>query len=290
MNFKRNILTILLVIGMVSACDLTKDLQNPNAPAPEQASLNDLYNSIQLGFRNVFISAEGNPGAMARMYTSVNFTYRAGTTPNTFNGLWGNAYNGLFQDVDALITNSEGSGFDIHVGTAMIMKAYTMMVLVDLFGDVPYSEAGAGIDIISPKLDDGSAVYAAALTMLDEAITLLTGTSAIKPAYDNYYGGDADKWIKAANTMKMRAYLNMGDLAAFSAVTNYISTAEDDFQFNYGNQRANPNSRHPRYNNMYEVGDGDYLNTYYMWLLRREKLDAGGDERKDLGMADRETS
>ena len=281
MKFNRNILTILLVLGFVSACDLDSQLDNPNAPTAEQASLNDLYNSIQLDFRDVYTSAQFNPGAMSRMYTSVAFTYLAGTTPNTYNGLWGNAYNDLFPNVDALIVNSEGKGFDIHVATAMIMKAYTLMILVDLFGDVPYSEAGQGTDIISPKLDPGSDVYAAAITMLDEAITLLTGTVAPAPAFDNFYGGDAAKWITAANTMKMRAYLNTGDLASFNAITDYIDDPSKDFQFNYGNQRNNPNSRHGFYNNHYEVGDGDYLNTYYMWLLIGDKVDAGGLERRD---------
>ena len=286
MKFNRNILTILLVLGFVSACDLDL-LDNPNQPTPEQAALNDLYNSIQLGFENVYTSSERNPGQMARMYMNVSFTYLSATTPTTFNGLWGNAYNDLFPNVNALIKNSEGKGFDIHVGTSMIMKAYTMMILVDLFGDVPYTEALQGTDIISPNVDPGSDVYAAAITMLDDAIALLTGTAAGPPTFDNFYGGDPDKWITAAKTMKLRAAMNMGDAAGVNAIISggdYIGAAGDDsedFQFNYGSQRNNPNSRHPNYNNHYEVGDGVYISNYYMWLLRAEKLDGGGAEMRD---------
>ena len=282
MKFNKNILTILLVIGLVSACGIDDNLDNPNAPTTDQASLNDLYNSIQLDFRNVFTSAQFNPGAMSRMYTSVNFTYRSGTTSSTYNALWGNAYNSLFPNVAALVANSEGKGFDIHVGTSLIMKAYTMMVLVDLFGDVPYSEALQGTDVISPKLDPGAEVYAAANLLLDEAITMMTGTTAAAPGFDNFFGGDADLWITAAKTMKLRAGLNMGDPSIVNSIVgggDYIGAAGDDsedMEFQYGNKRQNPNSRNPFYNNHYEQGDGDYLSNYYMWLLRADKLNAGG--------------
>ena len=53
---------------------------------------------------------------------------------------------------------------------------------------------------------------------------------------------------------------------------NFITDLEDDFQFQFGSQRDNPNSRHPFYNNHYELGDGDYLSNYFMWKLRAAKM------------------
>ncbi len=281
MKFIKKLLIVFLVLGFVGSCNnLDLDLQdNPNQISPEQGSLNELYNAIQISFNDVFVSAEGNPGAMTRMYTSVNFSYRAATTNTTFNGLWGNAYNELFPDVDALIALDVDGNFDIHVGTAMIMKAYTMMVLVDLLGDVPYSEALQGTDVISPKADSGSDVYTAAISMLNDAIILLQGTTAPEPEFDNYYSGSAAGWVTAANTLKLRAALNMGDAGMFNSVISggdYIDSESEDFQYSYGSQRNNPNSRHPRYNNHYETGDGAYLSNYYMWLLKADKEDGAG--------------
>jgi len=274
------LIVALLVLVMAGACDNLKmdGLQtDPNNPSPENASLNDLYNNIQLEFNACMQSAEFTPGAAARMYMSVAYTYRTMAPNTTLNGLWGNAYNDLFPDIDALLKLSEGANFNIHVGSAKIMKAYVLMELVDLLGDVPLTEAGQGTDVISPKPDPGTSVYQAAIDMLDDAIIDLTGTNAPKPTFDNFYGGNPDKWIKAANTLKLRAALNKGDVSSINSLVNagnLISSSGDDFQFNYGNKRSNPNSRHPNYNDHYETGDGSYMSNYYMWLLRAEKVSA----------------
>ncbi len=53
----------------------------------------------------------------------------------------------------------------MHVGIAQILKAYTAMTLVDNFGDIPFSEANLGNENLSPKADNGSDVYKAALVM-----------------------------------------------------------------------------------------------------------------------------
>lgn len=267
------------ITAMISACNsFDLDLQdNPLAVTPENAGLNDIYNSVQLGFGDFYSSTEGNPGATARMYHAGGFTYNAFTTPNTFNGAWNIAYAGLFPDIDNVLLLAEANGLDIHAGTVKVMKAYAMMVLVDLFGDVPYSEAGQGTDIISPNVDPGQDVYNAAIALLDEAIAQLDGTVAGAPAFDNFYGGDAEGWIKIANTLKLRAALNTGDAATINSLVSggmIIDEASEDFQINFGNQRTNPNSRHPFYNNHYEVGDGAYLSNYYMWLLRRGRESA----------------
>ena len=276
MKFINKILVVAIVLMFSTSCDNTELdlLDNPNAITPDRASLNDLYNNIQLAFGGVYGSAQGNPGAMSRMYTSVNFSYQAGTTPNTFNGLWGNAYSELFPDVDALVELSAENGFDIHAGTAKIMKAYTLMVLVDLFGSVPNSQALQGTDVISPAADPGDQIYASANTLLDEAITQLSGTSAAAPTFDNFYDGDPDKWITFAKTLKLKMALNTGDAGTINSIVSggdLIDDVSEDFQINYGSQRNNPNSRHPFYNNHYEAGDGAYLSNYFMWLLRADK-------------------
>lgn len=280
MKLFKYLLILFIAVGSV-ACDMTDlDLQdNPNAVTPENASVNDLYNNVQLAFRNVYSSSQGAPGAMARMYHAGSYLYLSATSPNTMNGLWGNAYSTLFPDIDALLDLAEVKGFDIHAGTAKIMKAYTMLTLVDLLGDVPYSESGQGTDVISPSADSGSSIYAAAISLLDDAISQLSSTSAGKPAVDIFYGGSTANWIKAANSIKLKAALNTGDAAAINALVsggNLISSTAEDFDFKYGTQRANPNSRHPFYQSHYEIGDGDYISNYYMWLMKGDKKDANG--------------
>lgn len=271
----------LLLLGLCTvsfSCDL--DLQdNPNAVPPEDANLNELYNSVQLNFSDVYSSAQFIPGATVRMYHAGQFDYKAYITFFSFNGVWNIAYAGLFPDVEVIIAQSDAGGSAFHGATARIMKAYALMVLVDLFGDVPLSEIGQGLEIISPKTDSGADVYNAAITLLDEAIDSLDANEDTPPDFDNMYDGDADGWIKAANTLKLRAALNMGDVTTFDALVaagNLIETGADDFEFHFSSNRLLPDSRSPLYSNHYETDDGDYLSNYYMWMLTEEKQDADG--------------
>lgn len=282
---------LLLVLGSFAACDMLElDLQdNPNAVTAEKASVNDLYNNIQLTFAGVYGGAQFTPGQATRMYNMGSFSYEAATSPTTFTGLWRTAYSTLFPDIDALLELANERGLDVHAGTAKIMKAYTLMTLVDLMGNVPLSEAGQGTDVISPKSDSGADVYAAAGNLLDEAISQMSGTSAGSPPVDMYYGGDAAKWVTLAKTLKLRIavttrLVNGGAASEINSLVSagdIIDTEAEDFQFNFGNQRNNPNSRHPFYLNHYETGDGVYLSNYFMWLLAGEKIDTAGTEYRD---------
>ncbi len=281
----KNIIRVcsLTFVLMVMSCDKTSlDLQvDPNQASPEQASMRDLFNNIQLTFRNVFLGLQGTPGGMTRMYfAGQNFQYVAALSPNTFRGLWFNVYSNLFPDIDALVMLAEERNQGGMAGALKIMKAYALMGLVDLFGNVPLSEAGQGTDVISPKADPGAEVYQAAVALLTEAINQLDGAPPV--GGDLYYGGNVARWRTLARTLQLRAALNtrvVNASGAASTINSILATGDvidevaEDFQFRYGSQRTNPNSRHPDYNDMYEVTDGTYMNNYYMWLLRAEKVD-----------------
>lgn len=287
MRIIKLILTLAFAWSVVG-CDMTDlDLQeNPNSPTPDNANVNDLYNSVQLGFTNFVEGSWGATATMSRQIAATGaYQYENQYSGVSFNGTWYNAYASLFPDIEALLVLAADRGLDIHAGSAKIMKAYVLMVLVDMFGDVPYSESLQGVDFISPMPDPGASVYQAAIGLLDEAIAQLDGTEASAPLTDNFYGGDPASWITLAKTLKLRAAVTtrLVDGSAGSIVSNIISggdfidSEDEDFQFEYSTNRNNPNARHPFYNNHYEAGDGVYMSNYYMWMLRGEKLDANGN-------------
>lgn len=129
---------------------------------------------------------------------------------------------------------------------------------------------------------------AAALQLLNSAISNFQMDSSINPENDLFYGNDYEKWIKAANTLKMRIYLNTR-LVDSSALTNfeeiissgnYIQTEADDFQFQWGTNEVQPDNRHPWYEDSYtSTGGGRYMSN---WLMNTMLNSAGG---KDPRMA-----
>ena len=287
MKLFNKILVILLMVGFSSCQMFDLDLQdNPNQVTPDGVGVDFLYNNVQLSFKDFYNGTWGFSSRVTRMTAMTNFTYNAAFQAVAFNGIWRNAYSRLFADVETLTGVSDERGLDIHSGTSKIMKAYVMVTLVDMFGDVPYSEALQGTDIISPKPDDGQVVYNAAEALIDEAIAQLSGTVAAAPASDLFYGGDAAKWITFANTLKLKMYLNQrlvdqggmtAKINALIAAGDIIDSEDEDFVFQYSTERNLPNSRHPFYNNSYENNDGAYQSNYYMWLMRKEKQLNGED-------------
>jgi len=277
-----NKLFIVLAVLFVSSCSLTElELQdNPNAVTPENAETGLFFNSIQLNVANLFQSVNGSTARVTRQLAMTGGnTYENAFGAVGFNGVWSRAYADVIPDIDQLIvlTETEGSEVPHFAGAARIMKAYTLMTLVDMFGDIPYSESGQGVTNPSPIADGQSSIYDAALALLDAGIADMAKTSPPIGSNDLFYGGDAAKWTKLANTLKIKWYLNVGsgsgangsDISA--AAGNAITSAGDDFQFNYSTNRNNPDSRHPWYADGYENGAGIYQSNYFMWSLTEEK-------------------
>ena len=131
---------------------------------------------------------------------------------------------------------AEEAGLPYYKGMGKVFQGYILITLVDMFGDVPYSEAlQGGEGILNPIADSGESVYAAAIALLDGAVADFNAGGPT-PSNDFYYSGDATKWIKAANSIKKKALLNKGDYAGYNGITNYISSADDDFQFKRGSE------------------------------------------------------
>lgn len=265
---------------LVSACSLDL-LDNPNAVTTSNTDINYLLNRIELDYALHF-NQMSDPGMrLTRMLNQGGaINYQNAVSPGTFDGAWNNAYANILTDVKTLIPLAQTSEFFVHAGIGRTLRASVLLNLVDAFGSVPYSEA---IDPsnFNPKVDDGAAVYTAALADLDEAIKNFSATSRSGAAGDVYYGGNTDSWIRLANTLKLKALLNKklvdkaGSTAAINALIagdKLISTAPQNFRFKYGTNLTNPDTRHPRYRDQYlPTGGGDYQSNSYMGALYSSK-------------------
>lgn len=79
------------------------------------------------------------------------------------------AYSEILVDSNMLIKIAEDRNFYIHSGIAKTLKAYTMITLVDFFGDMPYTEDFDGTEL-NPPLEDDELIYQKAIDLLNEAI------------------------------------------------------------------------------------------------------------------------
>ena len=268
-------IAVVFVSGVLfNSCESTElDLTNdPNALTPSQANTDFYLNAAQQRFAEV-VEELGEYGAeVVRIENMGTRNYQNAYSPATFDDPWEFSYQETLKNLRDMNGLAEEAELFYHIGMGQVMEAYLVTQFVDYFGDIPYSEALQAPEVLNPNVDAGADVYAAALVLLDEAIANLGRTSAALPQNDFYYDGNAQGWIKAANTLKLRLYLNTGNTAAFNSIIssgNYIQTNADDFQFNWGSNAIQPDTRHPQYAQDYSnQGAEEYQSIWLMDLMQ----------------------
>lgn len=279
MKLLKKILLSLIMVGALS-CDLNK-LENPSSLTPDQADPDYILNGVQMSFSDFFWEASDFGMQMTRLIHFYGPTYENGFRALDFDGIWTSAYADILVNINNNATKMEDRKLYYHLGMMQVMQAYTMMTLVDYFGKVPYSEAFDPGNF-NPAQDDEAAIYAEAVSLLDDAIANFTrdldadpdNNSLAKPQNDVYYGGNGTRWRTLAKTLKLRAYLQTR-LVDSNAKTNIealvtendlidLNTNVEDFNFRYSTTNANPDSRHPYFTGDYLNGAGYYQSNYLM--------------------------
>lgn len=101
----------------------------------------------------------------------------------------------------------------VNINAAVrIYRVYLMSHLTDIYGDVPYFEAGKGfIDgKFTPRYDTQEEIYNDFFAELDAAVTAFDGTKD-RITGDVIYNGDINKWKKFANSLRLRYAMRISD-------------------------------------------------------------------------------
>ena len=279
MKNKIKIFIVSLFTVFMASCSLDL-LDNPNAVTTSNTDLNYLLNNIQLSFAGHFNNISDPTMRLTRMLNQGAAIYDNAVGPGGLGGTWSTAYSSILNDVKTIIPIAEKAELFAHAGVARTLRAYTLVTMVDVFGDIPYSQALDPANF-NPSVDNGAEVYKTALTELDQAIANFAATSKGGLTSDLYFGGDLDKWTRVANTIKLKIYLNrkLIDKAGTSSAINALITGNklitsnaQNFIFKFGSNLTNPDTRHPRYAGQYSpTGGGDYQSNSYIGIMYASK-------------------
>lgn len=275
-NFK--IIFLGLAIVLVSSCSDFLDInEDPNNPTT--ARLIELMPSVQVNMAGLFNGSSGGLGNYTSLYT--HHTTQRGQQESyyQFNSSefgvqvpWTLSYSFALQDMAEIERIATESGETQYIGVVKVMRSIVYSTLVDIYGDVPFSEANLGTAGPYPTFDDDQTIYDAILTELDEAVGILNAATDIA-AGDLMYNGDLGKWKKLANTWKLNMLNNVrltrdvsGDVNKLIADNDMIG-AGDDFQFNYGTG-VSPNSRNTLYVQEWAPAASQvYINPYFFEVM-----------------------
>ena len=147
-------------------------------------------------------------------------SYNPSTEESTYNitssfqeGKWAAIYNALF-DLDVVEQKAKQNGQGYYQAISKIMKAHLFQNLVDLYGNVPYSQAFKSLEFPSPVYDKAEDIYVDLHKQLDTAISMMD-TAAVGDAeaeVDIVFDGHNDMWIKLANTIKLRLLIRLSEV------------------------------------------------------------------------------
>ncbi|WP_316829486.1 SusD/RagB family nutrient-binding outer membrane lipoprotein [Pedobacter aquatilis] len=276
----KRILTVTIlsiIIFTVSGCKKYLDI-NENANSATSSSPNLVLPAVLNNTASNFITYF-NYGAWMAGYQanaggysftgSTYFTYNWNSGTN--NGLFNSAFTDL-RSYQYIITSTTGvNKYVLYNAVSRIMKSYYYQILVDEYGNVPYSEGLAGIDNLTPHYDDAATIYKSLVTEIDAAIKDLQtyGSSSVVTALgtsDIMFGGDATKWIKFANNIKLRILTRAqaGTLASYAATAFSTFSSEgfltDDVTINpgYVSTSARQNPTWNTYHSTYTGSNGSY--------------------------------
>lgn len=138
-----------------------------------------------------------------------------------------------------------------YLAAARLLSIYLGLFATDMYGDIPYIEAGKGAygETMTPKYDSVKDLYDLWLKQIDESIATLTAQGAtIKADQDVVYAGDVNKWARLANSIKLRIAVRLlnpnptkaKEIAAEveKAPCGYIDEVSQDFRFSKGKNRV----------------------------------------------------
>jgi hypothetical protein len=229
----KKILPVVFLAVLFSNCkkqllDINTDPNNPTTASADPslvlpAALNNtaaIYSNPTADARFAFaglwlghISYSGNYAIATE-----NISYAI--TNNFAAAAFGNIYDNL-EDYDFVEKKGAVLGNNFYRAIGILMKAYNYQTLVDLYNNVPYSEALQGTAASKPKYDDAKAIYDDLGKKMDTAIALFKVAVTGSISGDIMFGGDATKWLKFANTVKLRLLLRQSERTDRAA---YIAT------------------------------------------------------------------
>ena len=232
----KNTFSFILIASMLvlPSCEIPTDLNdNPNEITLQDVDANLFLNGAQLA--NIMVQNShvnritgmfsGQLIGYTSLYSNI-YGYSLSTVES--NDEWRGCYTGVLTNVRHI---REAAPDDkLLVGMSKVLEAHAVGTLAILMGDVPYLEVVS--ETADPKFDSQISVLAAMTSLLDGAISDLGSASSRSEDYDIYYGGDKDKWLAAAYTLKARYALVQSDYAgALSAAGSGISSSAGDMNF-----------------------------------------------------------
>jgi hypothetical protein len=232
----------LVTMGVLfSSCDTGLDglNDNPNAPTDVPVEL-ILPQAIENSMNRLYSMSgvNGYIGAIwAQSYAKIQYTdedrYDFSGRITLINNIWQSYYATTLKDLNVIRQKAIADNNANAQAIAEILMAWNYHQITDLWGDVPFSEALKGLEanpedrITTPKYDSQESIYNGLLDLLSDAANRIDHSAASVGGADLIFDGDMAKWEKLANSLRLRIYMRMSNVAegvASAGIANILNS------------------------------------------------------------------
>lgn len=224
----------LIIIAALATMGCKKYLDvntNPNTPTLTNTKY-VLTNALNTSARIVAGGLHITGGSWTGFYGhSTSFTGGGQEKTYVFTNGDFNFFDGMYDnltDYQYVIEHAAADGVPYFVGPAKIMQAFIFQKLVDIYGNVPFSEALKGSSSPNPKYDDAATIYTSLLAKITEGVAdINSATFPLNDPADIFFKADKTKWKQFANTLRLRLILRQSNVSGFSPAAT-ISAIQSD--------------------------------------------------------------
>ncbi len=247
---KIKIIIFALILISATSCSDFFDVNEPsNLVNDEVASLKLIlptaeYNVATLQFSEAYSVGQLQQHIASYFTQGIDQHYQSSVA-----GAWNKYYKKILVHLLEMEKMANEKNAKHYLGIVQILKALSLGMTTDIYGDMPYTEAAQGSAVTEPAVDSQASLYSTIQTLLDNGISNISATdnSGLENIEnDMIYSGDLDKWKRLAYTLKARYAMHLtkkSSAVAQDALTylqqGFISN-DDDFQMFFDDKMMNP--------------------------------------------------
>ena len=234
------LLVIILTAGAGCKKSYTDINQNPNSPTSSSITADFLLPNVQVPMA-ALVGATGSSYRVLNHWMGqwvrggdfgANAEEESYKLTTTFGqGLWTTLYN-ILQDVNTMEVKATAAGQNFYVGAAKVMRVEGYRQLVDMYNDVPYSQALNLGSFIQPKYDKGEDIYKDLFVQLDQALVAFDaatpGQSPRTSVADVIFAGNTTNWRKYINTLRLKLVLRLSETSGIINVNEQMGKITSD--------------------------------------------------------------
>jgi Starch-binding associating with outer membrane len=275
----KKIILFIAIALIASSCqknleELNLDVKRPSAGSVPSGTV---LSTAEVNLFEQMVTTNVNRNVFrlfSQQWTETTYTDESNydiTTRKIPDAVWFRMYIGVLnnlKEATALVTAETPIGTPAIAAKANkllvieLLNIYTYQVLVDTFGDIPYTEA-LDPNKVNPKYDDAKNIYADLVKRVNAATAAINTSEGSFGAADLVYGGDMAKWKKFGNGLKLKIGLTLADVDAATskalvedAAKGVFTSNDDRAKLNYSGSVPNTN---PIWLDLVQSGRYDYV-------------------------------